>query len=154
MHRSEILKSSAFRLALAFSVLFFITFIAAGLIAYQIIMSDLHERLDRTLSETFDMISRSYSDGDLEDLIGTVQTYAASTQGHDRIFYLADGAGPVLACRLALLCAAPAQYSRPVQLQPPSTAAQGPSKPLGPARRPASTAPWPNPAAAGPPACS
>lgn len=102
MRRSEILRSSAFRLALSFSALFFLTFIAAGFIAYQVILSDLRDRLDRNLSETFDMISRSYTDGDLEDLIGTVQTYAASTHGHDRVFYLADGAGQVLAGNLTL----------------------------------------------------
>jgi signal transduction histidine kinase len=77
--------------------LFFATFVIAGILAYQIISADLHERLDRTLSETFDMIARSYSDGDLEDLVGTVHTYAASTQDHDRVFYLADEAGQLLA---------------------------------------------------------
>ena len=102
MHRSDILRSSAFRLALAFSALFFLTFVAAGFIAFQIIQSDLHERLDRNLSETFDMISRSYTDGDIEDLIGTVQTYAASAQSHNRVFYLADSAGQVLAGNVTL----------------------------------------------------
>ncbi len=97
MLRSETFRSTAFRLALIFSGLFFVTFVIAGFLAYQIISTDLHERLDRTLSETFDMIARSYSDGDLEDLVGTVHTYVASTQDHDRVFYLADGAGRLLA---------------------------------------------------------
>jgi signal transduction histidine kinase len=102
MRRSEIMKSSAFRLALAFSALFFVTFIAAGFIGYQIILSDLRDRLDRNLSDTFEMISRSYTDGDLEDLVGTVKTYVASTRGHDRIFSLVDGAGLMLAGNLPL----------------------------------------------------
>ena len=92
MLRSDTLRSTAFRLALIFSGLFFVTFVVAGFLAYQIISADLHERLDRTLSETFDMIARSYSDGDLEDLVGTVHTYTASTQDHERLFYLADEA--------------------------------------------------------------
>lgn len=97
MLRSDTLRSTAFRLALIFSGLFFVTFVIAGFLAYQIISADLHERLDRTLSETFDMVARSYSDGDLEDLVGTVHTYVASTQDHDRVFYLANEAGQPLA---------------------------------------------------------
>lgn len=97
MLRSDTLRSTAFRLALIFSGLFFVTFVIAGFLAYQIISADLHERLDRTVSETFDMIARSYSDGDLEDLVGTVHTYAASTKDHDQIFFLADEAGQFLA---------------------------------------------------------
>lgn len=97
MLQSETLRSTAFRLALIFSGLFFATFVIAGFLAYRIISTELHDRLDLTLSETYDMIASSYSDGDLEDLIGTVQTYSASTRDHDRIFYLADAAGQVLA---------------------------------------------------------
>lgn len=113
MRRSEILKSSAFRLALAFSALFFLTFVAAGFIAYQIILGDLRDRLDRNLSDTFDMISRSYADGDLEDLVGTVKTYAASTHVHDRIFYLADSAGQVVAGNVTLATVHPGLSTAP-----------------------------------------
>lgn len=97
MLRSETFRSTAFRLALIFSGLFFATFVIAGFLAYRIISTDLHDRLDLTLSETFDMIASSYGEGDLEDLVGTVQTYSASTRDHDRIFYVADAAGQVLA---------------------------------------------------------
>ncbi|QYO75570.1 HAMP domain-containing sensor histidine kinase [Devosia salina] len=97
MLRSETLRSTAFRLALIFSGLFFATFLIAGFLAYQIISTDLHDRLDLTLSESFDMIASSYGEGDLEDLVGTLRTYSASTNDHERIFYLADATGQVLA---------------------------------------------------------
>ncbi|KKC33123.1 histidine kinase [Devosia psychrophila] len=97
MLRSDTFRSTAFRLALIFSGLFFVTFVIAGFLAYRIISTDLHDRLDLTLSETFEMIASSYGDGDLEDLVGTVRTYAASTRDHDRVFYFADAAGQVLA---------------------------------------------------------
>jgi hypothetical protein len=58
MRRSESFRSAAFRLALVCSGLFFVTFVTAGFLAYQIISTDLDERLDRRLSETFDMIAR------------------------------------------------------------------------------------------------
>ncbi|MGV8834101.1 MAG: ATP-binding protein [Devosia sp.] len=93
MRHSELLRSTAFRLALAFSGLFLLTFLVAGFFAYRIIVTDLNERLDRTLLETFDMISRSYTDGDVEDLIGTVRTYAASSQSGQQVFYLTDTSG-------------------------------------------------------------
>lgn len=97
MLRSDTFKSTAFRLALIFSGLFFVTFVVAGFLAYRIISTDLHDRLDLTLNETFDVIASSYGDADVEDLIGTVQTYAAATRDHDRVFYLADASGQVLA---------------------------------------------------------
>ncbi len=107
MLRSETLRSTAFRLALIFSGLFFVTFVVAGFLAYQSISTDLHERLDITLSETFDMIARSYSDGDLEDLVSTVHTYAASSQDHNQVFYLADEAGQPLAGNVAVAAVEP-----------------------------------------------
>ncbi|MGV8856857.1 MAG: ATP-binding protein [Devosia sp.] len=74
-----------------------LAFGAAGFFAYRIIVTDLNDRLDRTLLETFDMISRSYTDGDVEDLIGTVQTYSAESKQHQRVFYLADSNGKLIA---------------------------------------------------------
>ncbi|MBU1307409.1 MAG: two-component sensor histidine kinase, partial [Alphaproteobacteria bacterium] len=97
MLRADVLKSSAFRLALIFSALFLATFLVAGVLAYRIIVADLHERLDSSIAATYDLIARSYTDGDLEDLIGTVATYAASSNEHDKIFFLADASGTVLA---------------------------------------------------------
>ncbi|MBU1306763.1 MAG: HAMP domain-containing histidine kinase [Alphaproteobacteria bacterium] len=97
MPRSELLRSTAFRLAIVFSGLFLLAFGVAGFLAYRIIVTDLNDRLDRTLLETFDMISRSYTDGDVEDLIGTVQTYSAESQQHQRVFYLADPSGKLIA---------------------------------------------------------
>ena len=97
MRRSELLRSTAFRLALGFSGLFFATFFIAGFLAYQMILGDLNERLDRTLAESFDLISRSYGDSDLEDLTATVQGYTAATQQGDRVFYLGAAAGSRLA---------------------------------------------------------
>lgn len=97
MRRYEVLRSTAFRLALAFSGLFLVTFVVAGFFTYKIITTDLQDRLDRNLTETFDLISGSYNDSDVEDLIGTIATYAASSQNHARVFYLADANGKVLA---------------------------------------------------------
>jgi signal transduction histidine kinase len=97
MLRTDLFKSTAFRLAIFFSSLFIITFFVAGLLAYQIILGDLKQRLDDTISETFNLISRSYLDGDLEDLIGTVQSYTAASPGQERIFFLADAQGKRLA---------------------------------------------------------
>lgn len=97
MRRTELLKSTSFRLALIFSGLFLVSFVVAGALAYRIISTDLDDRLDRTIGETFQLISQSFGEGDLEDLVGTVQSYAAATQNGDRVFYLGNRAGARLA---------------------------------------------------------
>ncbi|MEO5807640.1 ATP-binding protein [Devosia sp.] len=97
MIQTKIFQSSAFRLAIVFSGLFFVTFIIAGFLAYQIILGDLRDRLDESLKQTFDLISRSYAGNDLEDLTATVQSYAVAAEEHDRVFFLADAAGQKLA---------------------------------------------------------
>lgn len=105
MPRPEIFRSTAFRLAIAFSGLFLATFVIAGFFAYGVVANDLDERLDRSLLETYDMISRSYTDGDMEDLIGTVQTYAAAVQEHQRVFFLSSASGTVLAGNVSVASA-------------------------------------------------
>lgn len=97
MRRTELLKSTPFRLALIFSGLFLVSFVVAGILAYQIIRADLDERLDRTIGETFQLISQSFGESDLEDLVSTVESYVAASQDTGRVFYLGDRAGRRLA---------------------------------------------------------
>lgn len=97
MSQTRLLRSSAFRLAIIFSGLFLTTFLIVGVVAYQIILSDLRERLDENLNQTFELIARSYAGNDLEDLIATVQSYAIAAQDNDRVLFLADSTGKKLA---------------------------------------------------------
>lgn len=97
MRRIELLKSTPFRLALIFSGLFLASFVVAGALAYRLIRADLDERLDRTILETFQLISQSFGEGDLEDLVATVQSYAAASEDNGRVFYLGGPAGVRLA---------------------------------------------------------
>lgn len=100
MRRIELFKSTPFRLALIFSGLFLVSFVVAGALAYGIIRADLDERLDRTIDETFQLISQSYGESDLEDLVSTVQSYAAAAQQGDRVYYLGSRSGTYLAGNL------------------------------------------------------
>jgi len=97
MRRTELLKSTPFRLALIFSGLFLASFVVAGMLAYQIIRADLDERLDRTIGETFQLISQSFGESDLEDLVSTVESYVAASRDTGRVFYLGDREGRRLA---------------------------------------------------------
>ena len=101
MFRARLLGNSAFRLAIIFSGLFLTTFLVAGVLAYQIILSDLRDRLDENLHQTFELIARSYADNDMEDLVSTVQSYALAAQDNDRVFFLADASGKKLAGNVA-----------------------------------------------------
>jgi signal transduction histidine kinase len=97
MLRTELLKSTAFRLALFFSGLFLVSFVVAGFLAYSFIKAGLDERLDQSVADTVDIISQSYGDGDFEDLTATVARYAAIFPDHDAVFYLMDPTGKVIA---------------------------------------------------------
>ncbi len=97
MRRAEVLHSTPFRLALAFTALFLISIVIASGIALKLIGDDLRSRLDANLEETFNLIARTYGQGDIEDLTASVQSYVLATHERDRVFYLADPTGKVLA---------------------------------------------------------
>ena len=97
MHRAEVLRSTPFRLALAFTALFLISIVIASGIALKLIGDDLRSRLDANLEETFSLIARTYGQGDIEDLTASVRNYVLATHERDRVFYLTDPTGKYLA---------------------------------------------------------
>lgn len=97
MRRVSLFRSTPFRLAVAFGSLFVLAFLCTGFIAYQIMKADLAAGLDNTARETWSVVAATYGEGDLEDLVGAVETYARLTKPEDRIFVLQDRAGKSLA---------------------------------------------------------
>lgn len=88
MRPASILRSSPFRLALAFGVLFMAAFTASSFIAFQSVRSDLLQKLDRTITDTYSVIVASYGDGDLEDLVASLNTHARISSPEDQVFLL------------------------------------------------------------------
>lgn len=97
MLRSNLFRSTPFRLALGFGTLFVSAFLAMGLIAYQLMRAELSQGLDNSAREIWEVVAATNADGDIEDIVGAVDNYARLSNGEDRIFVLLDPAGNRLA---------------------------------------------------------
>jgi sensor histidine kinase regulating citrate/malate metabolism len=97
MHRFSLLRSTPFRLALTFAFLFVLAFVLSGAIVYQLMSADLADRLDETITETYSIVAATYAEGDLEDLISTVNSHSKLSTIKERIFSLTGPDGNHLA---------------------------------------------------------
>ncbi|UDL87423.1 HAMP domain-containing histidine kinase [Mesorhizobium sp. PAMC28654] len=97
MHRFSLLRSTPFRLALTFAFLFVLAFVLSGAIVYQMMSADLADRLDETIIETYSVVAATYADGDLEDLISTVESHSKLSTIKEQIFSLTGPDGNHLA---------------------------------------------------------
>lgn len=97
MHPGKLLRSSPFRLAVAFGLLFVAAFLGSVFIAYQSVTSDLSERLDRSITEMYSVIVASYGTGELEDLIASVDSHARIADPEERFVTLTGPDGRHLA---------------------------------------------------------
>ncbi|TPJ62793.1 HAMP domain-containing sensor histidine kinase [Mesorhizobium sp. B2-7-1] len=95
--RSNLLRSTPFRLALTFAFLFLLAFILSGAIVYQLMSASLARQLDQSIKETYSLIAATYAESDEEDLVSTVRDHAQFSQDKDEIFSLTDKDGNRLA---------------------------------------------------------
>ncbi len=89
----HLLRSTPFRLALTFALLFVVGFLLAGAAIYELMRADLSERLDEAVSQTYSVVAQTYSDRDIDDLIASVDSHARLAPDEERLFSLtaADG---------------------------------------------------------------
>lgn len=97
MRLDSLRRSTPFRLALTFGLLFIVTFFVSGAIAYHSLRLGLARQLDESLSETYSVVSSTYAPDDLEDLITTLNTYARLRSTEHGLYSLVDGKGKRLA---------------------------------------------------------
>lgn len=97
MRRVNLLKSTPFRLALIFAALSIASFLGTGLVTYHLLRNDLADRLDRSIQEDFSVLSSSYGDGDLPDLLDTINSHVAPSVEQERIYLLLSSDGRKLA---------------------------------------------------------
>jgi signal transduction histidine kinase len=95
------LKSTPFRLALTFAVLFIVSFLVAGAAAYLTVKGDLAVRLDRQISETYKGFEALLEKGNTDDLVSAVDRMARASTNHDRVYLIQTEAGQPLAGNLA-----------------------------------------------------
>lgn len=103
MLRHSLLRSTPFRLALAFAALFIFSFLTSSFFAFDLIRENLNTRYDGRISEMFRVISQTYADSDLQDLIDATKVHIAATRDRQSLFLLQASDGRVLAGNIAPL---------------------------------------------------
>lgn len=101
MHRNSLLRSTPFRLALVFAALFIFAFVTSSFVAFDLIRRDLDARYDAQIREMYRVISQTYADNDVQDLVDATKVYIAATQNHQSLFLLRAADGRVLAGNIA-----------------------------------------------------
>ena len=101
MRPAKFLKSTPFRLAVTFALLFIAAFLAAGTAAYVTMKNNLAGRLDRQITDTFTAFEGLYEKGDNTDLISAIDRLAGASTGHDRIYLIRSADGSRLAGNIA-----------------------------------------------------
>ncbi len=96
MRRDSLLRSTPFRLALLFSVMFVGAFVLTGLGVFQLARWELRQHQDQAIRETYAVIANAYGDRDLTDLLETVETNVRATRDHQRVFLVMAPDGRVL----------------------------------------------------------
>lgn len=105
MRRDSLLRSTSFRLAVVFAVVFLGAFLATGLVVYELMKWELVQRQDRALQETYAVIANAYGNGDLPDLLETVEANVRTTNGHERVFLVRGPGGKALGGNIAPISA-------------------------------------------------
>lgn len=90
MPRARLWRSTPFRLAVTFGLVFFLTFVAAGFVTYQFMRRELQRSLDSSVADLHAVIASS---DDLEDLIAMVDAYSRVNRAREWVFCVfgADG---------------------------------------------------------------
>lgn len=100
-------QSTPFRLAVTFAAFLVLAFLLAGIVVYQLMDSDLSDRVDEELQKTFSLLTATYNQNDQEDLVSTVQQHAALSPGGDQLFGLVAADGTLLAGTLKMPTGSP-----------------------------------------------
>ncbi|MBB4193800.1 sensor histidine kinase [Rhizobium aethiopicum] len=97
---SSLRRSTPFRLAVTFGVLFVVAFVFSGAIIYHMLRLGLGRDVDQSLSEMNSLIVSTYQPGDTEDLINTLNNYASFQSTSDGLYSLTELAGNFAAPRI------------------------------------------------------
>jgi signal transduction histidine kinase len=100
MRRHSLLRSTPFRLALAFAVFFICAFLLAGFVTIDLIKHELDTRYDNRTQELFHVISQAFSDSDIQDVIDSTRVHIAATSRQRDIFLLQAADGKVLVANI------------------------------------------------------
>ncbi|MGF7163285.1 signal transduction histidine kinase [Rhodoligotrophos appendicifer] len=97
MRHAKLVRSTPFRLAIAFAAMVVAGYAVAGLIVLRSIEADLAKRLDRSVSDTYLVLIGAYGEKELDDLVSSVVTHVNLSDAEDEIFLLVGENGTQLA---------------------------------------------------------
>ncbi len=99
----SLFRSTPFRLALAFALLFVCAFLLSGFVTFDLIRKELNARYDNRTRELFHVISQTYADSDVQDLIDATSVHIAATSQKRSVFLLRGADGRVLASNIPVV---------------------------------------------------
>ncbi|MDI1343584.1 MAG: HAMP domain-containing sensor histidine kinase [Pseudolabrys sp.] len=100
MHPHRLFRSTPFRLALAFALLFVCAFLLSGFVTFTLIKNELDARYDSQTKELFQIISQTYGDSDIQDVIDATRMHIGATTDKRNIFLLQAADGKILAANV------------------------------------------------------
>ena len=113
MRRHSLLRSTPFRLALAFAVFFICAFLLSGFVTINLIKRELDTRYDNRTRELFHVISQAFADSDIQDVIDSTRVHIAATANKRDIFLLQAANGRVLAANIPAVAVRDGWSKRP-----------------------------------------
>lgn len=97
MRAGSLLKSTAIRLAVLYISLFFVAYLAANVVAYQMVLRFLDERLNSNVMERFREISVAFDTRGLSGATDMIRNHGPAIQGAETIYTLRGNSGEILA---------------------------------------------------------
>lgn len=111
MRLASLRRSTPFRLAMTFGVLFILTFVVSGAVMYHMLRTGLAHEMDASLQEMNSVIASTYAPDDMEDLIATLNSYVNLQTTKDGLYSLVDARGNRLAGNFTAIKMPPGVYT-------------------------------------------
>ncbi|MQU73582.1 signal transduction histidine kinase [Sinorhizobium medicae] len=102
MRGGSFFKSTAVRLAIIYSSLFVLAYLGANVIAYQMVLGYLDDRLVAAVMERYREIESAFSTRGVSGAIDMINSHGPAIRGQETIYTLQNGRGKVVAGNAAL----------------------------------------------------
>lgn len=94
---SSFFKSTAVRLAIIYSSLFVCAYLAANLVAYELVLGYLDDRLEAAIMERYREIETAFQARGISGAVDMVNSHGPAIRGQETLYTLLDAAGRVIA---------------------------------------------------------
>ena len=102
MHPAKFWRSTPFRLAVAYALLFVTSSFLVYAVTYEILRRELYATLDASVAESYSVMQATYSPGRVDNLVRAMETFSNLEKGDLSVFYLGTPDGKRLAGNAAI----------------------------------------------------